>query len=53
MTCHFTSFFKVFQDHGSVIMKGCVQWNPDCDGKDSNLQQALTPGPLALEFLSV
>ena len=30
MTCEFTSFstvFQSYQDDGSLIMKGCVQWN--------------------------
>ena len=31
-TCHFTSFLTAFQsypDDGRVVMKGCVQWDPD------------------------
>ena len=34
ITCYFTSFstvFQSYQDDGSVIMKGCVQWNLDYD----------------------
>ena len=38
MTCDFTSFstvFQSYQDDGSMIMKGCVQWNPVYGGKSS------------------
>ena len=25
----FSTVFQSYQDDGQVIMKGCVQWNPD------------------------
>ena len=34
ITCNFTFFstvFQSYQDDGRVIMKDCVQWNPDCE----------------------
>ena len=29
-----------------MIMKGCVQWNPVYDWKDSRLKRGSSPGPL-------
>ena len=40
MTYNFRSISKVlqsYQDNGWVIMKGCVQWNPDYDWKHFHL----------------
>ena len=41
----FNSFYS-YQDDGSEVLKGCVQWNSVSDGKDSRLQRVSNPEPL-------
>ena len=49
MTCNFMSFstvFQSYQDHGWVIMKGCMQWNLVYGWNEYHLKWGSDPGLL-------
>ena len=39
----FSTVFQSYQDNGRMIMKGCVQWNPDY-GRENWPRAGIEPG---------